>query len=229
MPALPDLKVAFDWLSEEPPRNETGVLQIPGMLEAVWGEVRDAVGHDRFDKALGPIRAGKRFSAEDDHAWVQTHADQDESTPNLTIEIYEDELTLNLVGFFSGQLEKVRGWIGRRSGRSFLREHPELELVIFVRTAQRGKGGRAMWKGAASDAIERMRLSEESPAGVSMRLATLKKQIDPDLQKLALHVRRSWNRAEVEAMADVSEIAEIVEAWIEELPKVQLGSEPRQW
>jgi hypothetical protein len=138
-------------------------------------------------------------------------------------------LTLNLVGFFDGQLEKVRGWIGRRSGRVFLREHPELELVIFVRTAHGGKNGRVMWKAAKSEEIERLRLKEESPGAVSMRLTTLATRIDPDLQKLALHVRRGWDRQEVEAMEDASEIVKLVEAWIEVLPEVQLGGEPREW
>lgn len=222
------LKAAFDWLDDEPPEgsNPPG---IPEMLESLWGEIRDAVGHDHFDKELGTIRAGNRFGAENGHAWVQTHADKDESTPNLTIELYRDELSLNLVGFFDGQLEKVRGWIGRRSGRTFLRAHPELELVIFVRTAKKGKNDRVMWKGAASAEIERLRLSEESPAVVTMRLTTLAKQIKPDVQKLALHVRRGWSREEVEAMDDTSQIVELVEAWIEELPTVQLGGEPRQW
>lgn len=226
---MPDLKTAFDWLGQEPPRDDTGVREIPTKLEILWSEVRDVIGHDRFDTALGEIRAGERFRAEDDHAWVQTHADKDESTPNLTIELYEDELALNLVGFFDGQLEKVRGWIGRRSGRAYLREHPELELVIFVRTAQKGRNDRVMWKGAGSEEIERLRLNEESPGVISMRLTTLATRIDPDLQKLAIHVRRGWDRQEVEAMEDASEIAELVEAWIEVLPEVQLGGEPRQW
>lgn len=226
---MPDLNSAFDWLDQEPPRDDTGVREIPAKLESLWSEVRDAIGHDRFDNALGTIRAGKRFRAEDDHAWVQTHAEKDESMPNLTIELYENELTLNLVGFFDGQLEKVRGWIGRRSGRAFLREHPELELVIFVRTAHGGKTGRLMWKAAKSEEIERLRLKEESPGAVSMRLTTLATRIDSDRQKLALHVRRSWDRQEVEAMEDASEIAELVEAWIEVLPEVQLGGEPRKW
>jgi hypothetical protein len=224
-----NLEAAFDWLAQKPPRDAAGAIEIPGLLEALWGEVRDAVGPDRFDRALGPIRAGERFRADDDHAWVQTHADKDESTPNLTIELYENELTLNLVGFFDGQFDKVRGWIGRRSGRVFLRSHPQLELVIFVRTAQRGKGGRVMWKGAASKEIERLRLSDESAAGISMRLTTLATQIEPELQKLALHVRRGWNREEAEAMNDASQLAEAVDAWIEELPTVELGGEPRQW
>jgi hypothetical protein len=101
--------------------------------------------------------------------------------------------------------------------------------VIFVRTAKRGKNDRVMWKGAASEEIERLRLSEESPAAVTTRLTTLARQIEPELQKLALHVRRGGGRDEVESMENDAEIAEIVEAWIKELPEVQLGGEPRQW
>lgn len=227
--AMPDLRAAFDWFEQSPPRKGDGVLTIPMALESLWGEVQDAVGPERFDETLGQVRAGQRFGAEDDHAWVQTHGEQDEATVNLTIELYANELTLNLVGFFDGQFDKVRGWIARGSGRAFLRSHPELELVIFVRTARRGKGGRVMWKGARSEERGRLALSEESPAAISIRLTTLRRQIDPDLQKLALHVRRGWSRQEAEAMADASEIAALVEDWIEELPSVQLGGEPRQW
>ena len=73
---MPDLRSAFDWLDQEPPRDGAGVVDIPTKLEAVWGK-----------------------------------------------------------------------------------------FAVFVRTAQKGKGSRVMWKGAASEEIERLRLSEESPGG----------------------------------------------------------------
>ena len=81
-----------------------------------------------------------------------------------------------------------------------------------------------MWKGADSEELERLSLSEISPATVSMRLSTLARQIDPRLQRLALHVRRSWNRQEALRMVGVSPIATLIEDWIEELPAVELGN-----
>jgi hypothetical protein len=223
-----DLDEAFDWLARPAPREAPGAAEVPRLLEGLWGTVRDRVGEERFDPVLGPIRAGK-FGASDDHAWVQTNGDEDETTVNLTIELDGDELTLNLVGFYDGQFEKVRSWIARRSGRRFLGSHPDLDLVVFVKTGATGKGNRVMFKGAKSEELERMRLSEISPSAVTLRLTTLAKQIQPRTQKLALHVRKGWDRQEIEELDYLTELTRLIEDWMEELPAVKAGDESKSW
>lgn len=86
-----------------------------------------------------------------------------------------------------------------------------------------------MWKGAESDELQRLKLSEASPSDVTMRLSTLGSQIDSSIQKLALHVRRTWSREEALAMSDVSEIVSLVEDWMTEIDTVEVGNAPRSW
>lgn len=219
-----NLRSSFEGL-DVPGKGEA--LEASRKLEELWNEVRQEVGAERFHEVLGTVRHGKRFNKNYDHAWAQTHAEKSESTANLTLELSAEELSLNLVGFYEGQFGKVRDWIRVRSGRRFLKAHPELILVIFVRTAQRGKGGRVMWKGAESAELQRLSLSETTPSDITMRLSTLASQVDSDLQKLALHVRRSWNREEALEMVDVSEIASLVEDWMAEIGTVEVGDAPR--
>jgi hypothetical protein len=225
-----DFRSCFEWFDEPPPRSAEGRREIRHQLVILWQAVREEIGQAKFDETLGSVRAGDRSTREEnEHVWAQTHAEKDESTPNLTIEIYAQELCLNLVGFFDGQFDKVRNWIVTRQGRRFLRAHPELVLVVFVRTAREGKGGKMMWKGAASKELERIELSSESPAAIAMRLSTLARQIEPGRQRLALHVRRGWDRETATGMNGVSEIAEMVEAWMTQIQAIQVGDEPRSW
>ncbi len=221
-----DLRPSFERFD---PPNKGGALESSRKLEELWGEVRQEIGPERFQKALGTVRHGKRFNKNYDHAWAQTHAEKSESTANLTLELSAEELTLNLVGFYEDQFGKVRDWIRTRSGRHFLKAHPDLILVIFVRTAQEGKGGKVMWKGAESAELQRLNLSETTPSDITMRLSTLASQIDSGLQKLALHVRRSWSREEALEMSDISEIASLVEDWMAEIGTVEVGDAPRSW
>ncbi|HEY5710073.1 MAG TPA: hypothetical protein VIS51_11850 [Solirubrobacterales bacterium] len=221
-----DLRPSFERFDAP---DKGSALESSRMLEELWGEVAQEIGVERFKGALGTVRHGKRFNKTYDHAWAQTHGEKTENTANLTLEISAGELSLNLVGFYNEQFEKVRDWIRGKPGRNFLKSHPELILVIFVRTAQKGKGGRSMWKGAESDELQRLTLSEASPSDVTMRLSTLSSQIDPDTQKLGLHVRRTWSREEALAMSDVSEIASLVEDWMAEIGTVEVGNAPRSW
>jgi hypothetical protein len=209
--------------------DKGSALESSRTLEELWNEVAEEIGVERFKEDLGTVRHGRRFNKTYDHAWAQTHGEKSENTANLTLEISAEELSLNLVGFYNEQFEKVRDWIRGRPGRNFLKSHPELILVIFVRTAQEGKGGRMMWKGAESDELQRIELSEASPSDVTMRLSTLRSRIDSRTQKLGLHVRRTWSREEALAMSDVSEIASLVEDWMAEIGTVEVGSAPRSW
>lgn len=221
-----DLRPSFERFDSS---DKGSALESSRTLEELWGEVAREIGTERFRKALGTVRHGRRFNKTYDHAWAQTHAEKTENTANLTLELSAGELSLNLVGFYSEQFEKVRDWIRGRSGRNFLKSHPDLILVIFVRTAQKGKGDRPMWKGAESDELLRLKLSEASPSDVTMRLSTVSSQIDSSIQKLALHVRRTWSREEALAMSDVSEITSLVEDWMAEIGTVEVGNAPRSW
>lgn len=131
-----DLRPSFERFDSP---DKGGVLESSRTLEELWGEVAKEIGAERFQGALGTVRHGKRFNKTYDHAWAQTHAEKSENTANLTLELSAKELSLNLVGFYNEQFEKVRDWIRARPGRQFLKAHPDLTLVIFVRTAQKAR------------------------------------------------------------------------------------------
>jgi hypothetical protein len=177
----------------------------------------------------GPVRSGPRR----DKAWEkvqsrpqdrlgQGECGEARSFVNLTLEIEATELSLNLDGGYSEQFKKVQPWLRRSEARRFLKEHPELVLVIFVRHATAGLGGRVMWKGAKWIEEERMILSQVSPIDISTRLTTIGARLDEKIEKLALHIRRAWTPADLRAMNDASEVAGEVEAWLEPIQQFRM-------
>jgi hypothetical protein len=222
-----DFEPSFKWFGNAPDqRDEALRAAIPSQLTDLWQEVRESIGPARFDPVLGEIRPGKQFGRDRKTAWAQTNAEKPEDFVNLTLEIEATELSLNLVGGYSEQFKKVEPWLRKPQARHFLNEHPEFVLVIFIRHATVGSGGRAMWKGTTWIEEERMVLGQVSTIDISTRLTTIGARLDGKTEKLALHVRRAWTPADLSAMKDISEIASVVEAWLE--PIQQIRTTPSQ-
>lgn len=222
-----DFNPSFAWFGKAvAQRDEALRALIPSQLTDLWQEVRESIGPARFDPVLGEIRPGKKFGRDHKTAWAQTNADKPEDFVNLTLEIEATELSLNLVGGYSEQFKKVEPWLRKPQAWRFLKEHPQFVLVIFIRHATVGAGGKAMWKGAMWIEEERMILGQVSPIDISTRLTTIGASLDDKTEKLALHVRRAWTPADLSAMRDISEIASEVEAWLE--PIQQIRTTPSQ-
>jgi hypothetical protein len=219
-----DFGPSFAWFGQAAEQRDDAPLRaaIPSQLVDLWQEVREEIGPARFDPVLGEIRPGKRFRADSRTAWAQTNAEKPEDFVNLTLEIEASELSLNLVGGYSEQFKKVEPWLRKPKAWSFLKEHPEFILVIFVRHATVGSTGRAMWKGAKWIEEERRILGETSPTDISIRLTTIGARLDSKTEKPALHIRRAWTPAEMSAMEDASEIAREVEAWLDPIQQIRI-------
>jgi hypothetical protein len=218
-----DFDPSFAWFGKAPEqRDEALRAAIPSQLTDLWQEVREAIGLARFDPVLGEVRPGKKFGRDSKTAWAQTNAEKPEDFVNLTLEIEATELSLNLVGGYSQQFKKVEPWLRKPKAWRFLREHPELVLVIFIRHATVSPAGKVMWKGAKWIEEERMILGQISPIDISTRLTTIGARLDGKTEKLALHVRRAWTPADVSAMEDISEIASEAEAWLEPIQQIRV-------
>ncbi len=222
-----DFGPSFAWFGKDvEQRDETLRSAIPSQLTDLWQEVRGSIGPTRFDPVLGEIRPGERFGRDRRTAWAQTNAEKPEDFVNLTLEIEAAELSLNLVGGYSEQFKKVEPWLRKPKAWRFLKEHPELVLVIFIRHGTTGPAGKVMWKGAKWIEEERMILGQISPIDISTRLTTIGARLDDKTEKLALHIRRAWTPADVSAMEDISAITSGVEAWLD--PIQQIRTTPSQ-
>ena len=228
IPAMVDLAESFDWLATPvDQRNGTYRPTIPEQLVRLWIGVRERIGPQRFDPVLGEVRAG-RFERGSDTAWVQTNAERAEDFVNLTLELEAEELSLNLVGGFDVQLEKLEAWLGKPKAWRFLRANPELQMVVFVRHGTRTKAGGGIFQGARWVELERLSLSEVNPIDISTRLTGISAQLESRTEKLGLHIRRRWLREEVEAMVDCSAVAAAVDAWIEPIQDIRVTAS-RSW
>ncbi len=220
-----ELQSAFARLAEPAERRDGAVTEeVNATLLGLWGEVRERLGAERFDAVLGDLRAG-RPERRSHGAWAQTNAEHpDGDYVNLTLEIEPEELSLNVIGWFDPQLEKVEGWLRRRDAWRFMRTLEHWYLVVFVRDAHVGKSGRPNFRGARGEERERIALSDTAPANVAAVLTGLRPRLDPGLQKPSVHIRRPWSPSEVEALDDVpGALAGEVERWLDPLESIRLG------
>ena len=184
-------------------------------LLGLWGGVRQQIGADRFDSSLGEVRAG-RFARQSGGVWVQTNAEHPQGDyVNLTLEIHPNELSLNVIGWFDPQLDKVERWLYKPAAWRFLRTLEGWSVVVFVRRAHLDKNGKPNFQGAPG--YERERIP------ISTRLIGLRPSLEPGREKPALHIRRAWTPAEVTPVDDlVISIAGEVEPWLDPLEQIRL-------
>lgn len=218
-----DLAPTFAWFAQSDDERDgayTGMIE--GQLVDLWSEVRDLVGPDRFDPVLGSIRFGK-FSAQSHGAWTQTDAEKDSDFINMTLEVDARELSLNVIGWFDPQLEKMERWLRKPAAWRLLRELPDWQLVVFVRKGHVGANGKVVFKGAPGRELERIPFAETSPANISMRLTGIRPRLDSATQKLSLHIRRAWTPAAVPAGEALAEtIAREVERWLQPIQDMRV-------
>jgi hypothetical protein len=220
-----DLDGAFEWFSHPPDaRQPDQVDMIKEELLELWREVRERIGEKRFDSSLGEVRAG-RHAREDDGIWVQTNAEHTQGDyVNLTLELHQDELSLNVIGWFDPQLEKVERWLRRAAAWRFMRALEGWCVVVFVRRAHLNKNGRPDFRGAPGEERERIPVSEAGAVNVSTTLTGLKAKLEPGREKPALHIRRAWSHTEAASLDDlVGSIAREVETWLDPLEQIRLS------
>ncbi len=192
-------------------------------IEDLWASARERVGPDRFDAVLGDLNRGTLTRAST-HAWVMTNGKKGSDFVNMTIELGAKELSVNVVGWFDPQLEHLTGWLRTSAARKFLAPMTDLCVVVFVRTAQTGNTGKGVFKGAEGREVDRLRLTETSPANITTKLTTQRASLDSDTEKLSVHIRRSWTPEEVVSSTDLDEeVSSAVEPWLPVLPEIRGG------
>jgi hypothetical protein len=221
---MPDLSASFDWFAQPPEeRSPAAGAVIKEQLLQIWEEVRSRIGPDDFDAVLGDLWAGKR-SSRVDGAWVQTNRERDHNFVNMTIEMDPDALSLNVVGWFDNQLQKVEAWLRQPRAWRFLNDMPDWLLVIFIRHANIAKDGKAVFQGATGLELERLAFSETSAANLSTRLTAIRPRLDSEREKISLHLRRPWTAAECAAIDDIAAaIAPEVERWLQPIQEIRVA------
>ncbi|MFL5898243.1 MAG: hypothetical protein ACJ76D_07235 [Solirubrobacterales bacterium] len=214
----------FDWLDRPVEQRETRYgKEATGYLLGIWEEVRQRLGPERFDPVLEAARAG-RFGRRAAAAWTQTNGKHEGDLVNLTLEVEAEELSLNVVGWFDPQLEKVEGWFRTRRAKELLRTLDGWDLLIFVREAHVGPSGRATFQGARGVLRERFPITEVAPTNVIITLDGMRPKLESATEKLALHIRRGWRREEVLELADVAAaVTPEVERWLDPLREIRLA------
>lgn len=216
---------AFEWIArpaEERQPNEAAPIK--GQLLELWGEVRERIGAERFDPSLGEVRAG-RFARHDGGVWVQTNADHAQGDyVNLTLELHPDELSLNVIGWYDPQLEKVERWLRKPAAWQFMRTLEGWWVVVFVRRANLDRNGKFNFQGAPGYERERIPVDEAGAATISTRLIGLRPRLEPGREKPSLHIRRAWSAAAVASVDDLAaSVAREVEPWLDPLERIRLG------
>lgn len=221
---MTDATKIFAWLREPPETRDASYAKaISDYLLETWREVRDRIGASSFDPVLGEVRAG-RFERRAAGAWTQTNGEHEGDLVNLTLEVEAEELSLNVVGWFDPQLEKVERWLRSRVAKDFLRTLEGWDLLIFIRKAHVGPSGTAIFRGAEGELRERLPLAQTSPASVSITLDGIRPRLDSSTEKLALHIRRGWSPKVVGTPAQLaSAIAPEVERWLDPIQKIRLS------
>jgi hypothetical protein len=219
-----DPKDIFDWLSQPVEQRDTRYSKVAtAYLLGIWEDVRTRIGPQRFDPVLEEPRAGK-FGRRAAAAWTQTNGDHEGDLVNLTLEVEANELSLNLVGWFDPQLEKVERWFRTRKAKEVLRSLEGWDLLIFVRQAHVGPSGRATFRGAPGEVRERLPITEVAPTNLIITLDGMRPRLDAATEKLALHIRRGWSREEVTALPEVAAaVAPEVERWLAPLQEIRVA------
>jgi len=220
-----ELKGAFEWLGlPADQRDPEGAQEIKGQLLKLWLEVRERVGGERFDATLGEARAG-RFARRGESIWTQTNAEHEQGDyVNLTLELDRDELSLNVIGWFDPQLEKVERWLLKPASWRFMRALEDWCIVVFVRKAPVDKNGKANFRGAPGEERKRIPISAAGAASISTTLIGIRARLDPDREKLSLHIRHAWSPADLASLDDLPRaIAAHVTTWLDPLDQIRLA------
>ena len=180
----------FDFFKQPTEERDGAVAaEIRVRLGSIWSRVEEEVGSDHFRAVLGEVRVGNLGEGAD-HAWAQSNGDQSFDLPNLTIEMYSSELSLDVVGGFDRQAKCLVDWL--LNSDTFRLGATGFELLVFCRTAKGGQPGKKIvWQGAAWQLINRTPLGELTPTALSKRLDEWRKPLDHRKQRLAFQLRKA--------------------------------------
>jgi len=203
----------FEYFAK-PPEDRDPILngEIRTRLGSLWGRVEESIGERAFKEVLGVVRVGH---VAQDHAWAQSNADQGSDYVNLTIELWKDEVCVNVVGWFDRQREAVLRWLGSENRARFVEAHPDHEIVAFAREGIPHKSGDGfVFQGAKGRVLGRLGFANRNQDAVLRSLDKKRAALKPVGEKLGLHLRRAWPR---EVAVEIDDLAEPLAAEIRAL------------
>jgi hypothetical protein len=162
-------------------------------VSGAWERIADEL--DAGESALLGRFASGRLGLHDATAWAQTN--RGESIINLTLELMQHELQLNLVGWNHDRAERLLAWLGSPLGHELTDGLRGFEVVLFEREAMADHAGAPYWQHASEREIERFDAATLADGRFSGWVSDWRSRTDETWRKLAVHVRRTYSRAEV--------------------------------
>lgn len=167
-------------------------------VSGAWERIADEL--DAGESALLGRFAGGRLGLHDATAWAQTN--RGESIINLTLELMQHELQLNLVGWNHDRAERLLAWLGSPLGHELTDGLRGFEVVLFERAAMSDHAGAPYWQRASEREVERFDAATLADGRFSAWVADWRSRTDKTWRKLAVHVRRTYSRAEILGAAE---------------------------
>ena len=174
------------------------------------GEKVFALLTDSEREAIGEVHVGQ-IGEGADHAWLDTQHRQD--VVNLTIELYEHELQVNLVGWRRDQARQFERWLLSDDALLRLPKLVSHDFVVYERSAynigRKGTGARPWWQKEHIKKVAWRPAPQISRAWIEEMLGEFD---DRSWRKPGFHIRRSFPRSAVVAAREtmVGEVAEEV-------------------
>jgi hypothetical protein len=114
-------------------------------VSGAWERIADELGATE-SPLLGRFASG-RLGLHDPNAWARTNSG--EPVINLTLELSQHELQLNLVGWNRDRAERLLAWLGSSIGRELTDRLRGFEVVLFEREAKPDYAGVPYWQRAS--------------------------------------------------------------------------------
>lgn len=162
-------------------------------VTGAWERILEELG-PADAKLLGVIKSG-RFGLQDATAQAQTN--RGESVPNLDLQLGAHELQLNLVGWNDPEATPLIAWLETSPGDELRDRLRGFEIILFERRAMTAKSGRPYWQHETEREVQRFDSEALADGRLTYWLADWRALSDPKWLKLAVHVRRTYSRAEV--------------------------------
>ena len=154
------------------------------------GEKVFALLTDSEREAIGEVHVGQ-IGEGADHAWLDTQHRQD--VVNLTIELYEHELQVNLVGWRRDQARQFERWLLSDDALLRLPKLVSHDFVVYERSAynigRKGTGARPWWQKEHIEKVAWRPAPQISRAWIEEMLGEFD---DRSWRKPGFHIRRSF-------------------------------------
>ena len=162
-------------------------------VSGAWERVADELDTDE-SVLLGRFASG-RLRLHDPNAWARTNSG--EQVINLSLELSQHELQLNLVGWNHDRAERLLAWLGSPMGREVTEGLRGFEVVLFEREATADHAGGPYWLRETKREVVRFDAARLADGRFSGWVSDWRARTDETWRMLAVVVRRTYSRAEV--------------------------------